>query len=287
MKIYVVDSFATELFKGNQAGVVILEETESFPNDEFMTNLAAELKHSETAFVKRQNQELFEIKYFTPVGEVDLCGHATISLFTVLREENYIQTGNYWADTLAGTLKICVKEDIIWMDIGKAEQQYIFKQEEWEALYAAFDLPLSSKKEALQPKIVKAGLCDILLPVKNIEILNGAKMDSHKVRLLSQKYNVIGVHMFCMSTLEGITAHCRNFAPLYNIEEEAATGTSNCGLTFYLKQYNLVSENVINTFIQGEAMNKKSHIYTIINKGHIQAGGNARISLACQLNAKA
>lgn len=282
MKIYIVDSFANELFKGNQAGVVILDEKESFPSDEFMTNLAAELKHSETAFVKRKSHELFEIKYFTPAGEVDLCGHATISLFTVLREQNDIQTGNYWADTLAGKLKICVKDDMIWMVIGKAEQEYIFKPEEWSALYDAFGLPLAAKGDSLLPKIMKAGLRDIMLPVENTEILNGAKMDSQKVRLLSKEYNVIGVHMFCMSTMEGITAHCRNFAPLYNIEEEAATGTSNSGLTSYLKQYDMIAENVVNTFIQGESMNKKSYIYTRINKDQIQVGGYARIALECQ-----
>lgn len=284
MKIYIVDSFADELFKGNQAGVVILEEKEGFPNNAFMTNLAAELKHSETAFVKRKNHELFEIRYFTPAGEVDLCGHATISLFTVLREKNYIKTGSYLAETLAGTLTVSVKDDIIWMNIGNAERKYIFRQEEWRALYAAFGLPLSSKPDSLPPQIIKAGLSDILLPVDNTEILNAAKMDSQKVRLLSQKYNVIGVHMFCRSTLEGITAHCRNFAPLYNIEEEAATGTSNSGLTFYLKQYNLIAENEVNTFIQGESMNKISFIYTRIIQDRIQVGGNARISLECQLD---
>lgn len=76
--------------------------------------------------------------------------------------------------------------------------------------------------------------------------------------------------MFCMSTMEGITAHCRNFAPLYSIQEEAATGTSNSGLTFYLKQYDLIAENVVNTFIQGESMNKISYIYTRINKDQIR-----------------
>lgn len=88
--------------------------------------------------------------------------------------------------------------------------------------------------------------------------------------------------MFCMSTMEGITAHCRNFAPLYSIEEEAATGTSNSGLTSYLKQYDMIAQNVVNTFIQGEFMNKKSYIYTRINKDQIQVGGYARIALECQ-----
>ena len=51
MKIYICDAFSSEIFKGNQAGVVILEEKEDYPNETLMKNIATELKHSETAFI--------------------------------------------------------------------------------------------------------------------------------------------------------------------------------------------------------------------------------------------
>ena len=53
MRIFVCDAFSSEIFKGNQAGVVILEEKEEYPTVTLMKNIAAELKHSETAFVKK------------------------------------------------------------------------------------------------------------------------------------------------------------------------------------------------------------------------------------------
>lgn len=53
MRIFVCDAFSSEVFKGNQAGVVILDEKENFPDENFMKNIAAELKHSETAFSKK------------------------------------------------------------------------------------------------------------------------------------------------------------------------------------------------------------------------------------------
>ncbi len=67
--------------------------------------------------------------------------------------------------------------------------------------------------------------------------LNSIKPDFNKVSDISKKYDVTGYHVFTLETLEGATAHCRNFAPLYDIPEEAATGTSNGALSCYLYKY--------------------------------------------------
>ena len=61
MRIFVCDAFSFEIFKGNQAGVVILEEKENYPTETFIKNIAAELKHSETAFVKKIDDKNFNI----------------------------------------------------------------------------------------------------------------------------------------------------------------------------------------------------------------------------------
>ena len=82
MKIYVMDAFAARLFGGNQAGVALPEGDVS---DETMRLIAAELKHSETAFVRPQEDGSVDLRYFTPAGEVELCGHATIASFALLR----------------------------------------------------------------------------------------------------------------------------------------------------------------------------------------------------------
>ena len=82
MKIYVMDAFAAKLFGGNQAGVALPEREVS---DETMRLIAAELKHSETAFVRPRADGSVDLRYFTPAGEVELCGHATIAGFALLR----------------------------------------------------------------------------------------------------------------------------------------------------------------------------------------------------------
>ena len=93
MKIFVCDAFSSEIFKGNQAGVVILEEKEDYPTEILMKNIAAELTHSETAFIKKIDNKKFKIRYFTPTEEVELCGHATIAVFSIGRELKLISIG--------------------------------------------------------------------------------------------------------------------------------------------------------------------------------------------------
>ena len=78
MELFVADAFTTRRFSGNQAGVALLGEAD-FPEEGFMRALAGELKHSETAFVRRTGEGSFHIRYFTPAEEVDLCGHATLA----------------------------------------------------------------------------------------------------------------------------------------------------------------------------------------------------------------
>ena len=96
MKIYVMDAFAAKLFGGNQAGVALPEGDVS---DETMRLIAAELKHSETAFVRPRADGSVDLRYFTPAGEVELCGHATIASFALLRRLGLLADGRHVAHT--------------------------------------------------------------------------------------------------------------------------------------------------------------------------------------------
>lgn len=82
MKLYQVDAFTREAFKGNPAGVWV---GETFPPDAFMQSIAAEINASETAFVQI-GKSGYAIRYFTPTREVPLCGHATLASAHILRE---------------------------------------------------------------------------------------------------------------------------------------------------------------------------------------------------------
>ena len=285
MELFVADAFTTVRFSGNQAGVALLGE-EGFPEEGLMRALAGELKHSETAFVRRTGEKSFHIRYFTPAEEVDLCGHATIAAFTVLRETGAIGPGDYALHTRSGDLEIQVGADSVWMDMAPPTDGRGFSEEEQAALYAAYGLSLADRPEGLEPQAVSTGLMDILLPVKDLGALERAVQDEAEVTRLSEHYGVVGVHMFCPRTADA-TAHCRNFAPLYAIPEEAATGTSNGALTYYLYRRGLVQGGAENRFVQGEKMGKPSEILSRITETEgglkVQVGGRALLTLRCQL----
>lgn len=95
---------------------------------------------------------------------------------------------------------------------------------------------------------------------------------------LSKRYEVVGVHAFTYSTEDGMI-HARNFAPFYEIDEEAAAGTSNGALTYYLYDYGMIEPEKIYTVVQGEKMQRPSKISTqlILKDGQplIKVGGFA------------
>ena len=285
MRTFVCDAFSFEIFKGNQAGVIILEEKEDYPTETLMKNIAAELKHSETAFVKKVDNKKFKIRYFTPTEEVELCGHATISVFSVLRELKLIFSGKYIAETLAGSLEIVVDKDFIWMDMASPKIEYTFNLDEIKEIYSAFKLDITQAPKNLIPKIVNTGLSDIIIPIENKKVLDSFIMNKEKVIELSKKYKVVGAHLFVLDKDKKVTAFCRNIAPLVGIDEECATGTSNGALTHYLKDYNIISNKDINTFIQGETMGRASTILSRYKEDGrtIQVGGNAVISFECKI----
>ena len=282
MESYVMDAFSAVVFGGNQAGVVLPDRQLS---DEMMQKIAAEFKHSETAFVRAEDDGSVTLRYFTPAGEVDLCGHATIASFALLRRTDRIGDGVYTAHTRAAELQIRVNGETVWMDMAPPVLLRTLEEGEWAELYEAYGLSVDDRPDGFVPKIVSTGLADIMMPVRDHETLMRAVQDERKVTELSKRYDVTGVHMFCVG--DDCTAYCSNYAPLYDIPEECATGTSNGALTYYLWLQGFVKEEAENVFVQGEHMNRPSEIRSRLvltdGKPSVLIGGRAVMSMACDL----
>lgn len=301
MLLKIVDAFAEHLFGGNTAGVVVIKDNESFPTDDVMLKTAAELRYSETAFVKRVGDNRFKMRYFTPVAEVALCGHATIASFHALLEDGMVEgNGQYVAETLQGVLNIrfdkasCVQAQsalnhgtagdlhdegcngttkyIVMMDMAKPKlYEYIHDKDAVDELYAVMGIKPAGQgvfsgrpRLCLLPRIVSTGLKDIMLPVADIDELNKISPDFGVLAELSKRYNVVGVHAFTCNSPDG-RIHARNFAPLYGIDEEAATGTSNGALAVYLFEYGIVASDEAISVIQGEKMQRPSSISVVVS----------------------
>ena len=272
MKFYIVDAFTTEVFGGNPAGVVILPDGADFPSDEVMVKTAAELRYSETAFIKNLGGGEFNIRYFTPAAEVELCGHATIGSFKALLYAGIIEDNSkYINHTLSGDLEISVKDGSILMDMAAPVKiNEINDAAALEELYSIMGLSYAEQKAAgvtLTPQMISTGLPDIMMPVASLEALDAIAPDFPALSKLSERYEVVGVHAFTLDCggKEGETCHVRNFAPLYEIDEEAATGTSNGALTYYGYLNGFVKDGDDCCFIQGEKMQRPSEIRSHID----------------------
>lgn len=292
MKFFIADAFTDQLFGGNPAGVVLIPEGEAFLPEEIMRKTAAELRYSETAFIRTLGENRFHLRYFTPAAEVDLCGHATIASFCVLQREGLIENGKPTiAHTLAGDLEIQHAPDSVFMDMGEAKTFGLIDQpDKLEELYGVMGLAAevpSAGGQMLYPERVSTGLTDIMLAVKGEEALAAIRPDFAALSALSEAYGVTGVHAFTAPDLSD-RVHCRNFAPLYGIDEEAATGTSNGALTYYLYQRALLRPGAENLFIQGEAMGRPSKILSRLTERtgglRIQVGGSAVILAKGSIN---
>ncbi|MBR2779217.1 MAG: PhzF family phenazine biosynthesis protein [Firmicutes bacterium] len=267
MKFLIAEAFTGEPFGGNTAGIVILPDGEEFPSETIMMKTAAELRYSETAFIKTLGKDSFQLRYFTPAAEVDLCGHATIASFGALLHLGLIR-GESICDcrTKSGDLTITLRNGTVMMEMqAPLVAGMIEGRGELEELYEAMGARIPEEK-ALRPAIVTAGIPDILLPVCCRHELHAMEPDMKKLAELSERYGVTGVHAFTMDAEEGALCHCRNFAPLFGIDEEAATGTSSAGLTWYLKECGIIGEDSQQLMIQGESMGRRSVIRTSVQR---------------------
>lgn len=103
LKIYQIDAFTNTVFKGNSAAVIILDE---WLTDEVMQLIAIENNFSETAFAKKCDGNNYEIRWFSPLKEIDFCGHATLATAFVLFEEySYLKEVTFIAKAV-GELKV-------------------------------------------------------------------------------------------------------------------------------------------------------------------------------------
>lgn len=274
MRYFIVDAFTDMPFGGNPAGVVLLDDGLGFPSDKWMQQVAAEFRYSETAFVKRNGPLEFTVRYFTPCDEVDLCGHATIATFGVLRSEGIVADGAVCIlHALAGDLEVVAGETVM---MQMASPQVVGACGDLGQLHRIMAGDNVDEWPALPVEVVSTGLPDIMMPVTSVDALNNLQPDMDALSELSRHLNVTGVHAFALSD-DGYTAHVRNFGPLYGIPEESATGTANAALTYYLLRHGIIGNNASCRFLQGEAMGRPSVVTTQVKGDAIYVGGNSCI----------
>ncbi|MFY0762206.1 PhzF family phenazine biosynthesis protein [Metabacillus dongyingensis] len=121
MKYFVVDAFAEKVFEGNPAGVCIMND---WISDELMQKIAIENNLSETAFAVKESEN-YRLRWFTPGGEINLCGHATLATaFIILNYyEKQLETVKF--KTISGELTVNKRDDLYELDFPSVPSEEI------------------------------------------------------------------------------------------------------------------------------------------------------------------
>lgn len=219
--LYHVDAFTNRPFGGNPAGVV-LEADGLSPAQ--MQLLARELKHSETAFVSASTRADYRIRFFTPLREVDLCGHATLAAAWVLALEGRLPRGRARQETRAGVFDLDVGRDRIGMSFAAPRLEAVdVRREELGPLLGSTEVPSDRP-------LVKAyaGEWILAVPAADEAAVNLCRPRMGELAALSLELGVLGVHVYAVEP-EG-SLYTRFFAPAAGIPEDPVTGVANAAL---------------------------------------------------------
>ncbi|TMP38388.1 PhzF family phenazine biosynthesis protein [Pseudoalteromonas rubra] len=279
LKVYLVNAFTEQGTGGNPAGVVLQADGLT---DEQKLAIAQSVGFSETAFVSAASDADFAVSFFTPTAEVDFCGHATVAAFSVMFEQGLITQGHYEQSTKAGRLGVTIEADghIV---MAQNLPQYI-KRFDYAEISVLIGLDTSILASTQLPiEAISTGLADMIVPVPK-GYLDKLKVNDTALSDFSRQHNVIGLHAFELSAQgEAFTARCRNFAPLFGIPEESATGSASGALACYLTQYVFPCQSNHFTFEQGREMGCPSRITASVESdkqkiSKVFVGGYAQIA---------
>jgi PhzF family phenazine biosynthesis protein len=211
LKIFQVDAFTDEAFKGNPAAVCVLPQ----PRDEvWMQNLAREMNLSETAFLRRQKAG-FDLRWFTPAVEVDLCGHATLASAHILWETGLLTAKEQARfHTRSGLLTAERRQDWIELNFPATPDQ------------PAATPPGLGEALGVTPKYTGKSKFDYLVETDTEENVRNLRPDFNLLR----EMKVRGVMVTSRASSAGYDFVSRFFAPGAGIDEDPVTGSAHCCL---------------------------------------------------------
>ena len=210
MKQYVVDAFSDQVFHGNQAAVCVLD---AWPDETLMMDITRENNFSETAFTVKEGEK-WHLRWFTPGGEIDLCGHATLGTAFVLLNFYEKDAQQVVFTTMSGELIVKRKGEL------------------YEMEFPAYDLKkvdvTPTMEDALGAPVREAYLARDLLCVLNDEqTVRGLHPDLEKIKQIDG----LLVHV----TARGWDEDCvsRSFAPKLSVAEDPVCGSGHCHIIPY------------------------------------------------------
>jgi predicted PhzF superfamily epimerase YddE/YHI9 len=249
MDLTVVDSFTDRPFAGNPAAVAIVD---GFPAEDRMQAVAREMNLSETAFAVRRADGSYDLRWFTPTVEVDLCGHATLACAHVLG-------GAGTFHTRSGEL-VCVPAAGGWIEM------------DFPADPTAPDAAPASLAAALGLDVASAvvgfarGRADLVVEVVDAATVRAVHPDQAAVAALGSRCVIVTAG----GDRPGVDCVSRVFAPNAGIAEDPVTGSAHCALAVYW------GERLGRDELLGEQASARGGVVRMTRKGsRVVLGGQA------------
>lgn len=208
--LYIIDAFTSTRFKGNPAAVCPLE---SWLDDKVMQNIAAENNLAETAFLVPQGDS-WNLRWFTPTVEIELCGHATLASAFMLALE-FPEKNAFHFHTLSGELVVTKNGELYTLDFPVRQLLTVQLQPLLTACLGVDVLEVTRSGKTL------------IAELENEEIVRTLKPDFANISTLDCSGLIVTARG------EGCDFVSRFFAPRLGINEDPVTGSAHCGLIPY------------------------------------------------------
>jgi len=255
MRQYIVDAFTDKVFSGNQAAVCILDE---WPADELMQSIAKENNFSETAFAVKEGEN-YHLRWFTPGGEIDFCGHATLGTSFVILNYYEKNQSEVTFVTQVGKLTVKRKDDVFEMDFPAYSIQKIEVTDQMED---------SIGIRPLEAYIDR----DLLLVLPDAASVRELQPDQSKMKDLE------GLLVAVTASADQNDYDCvsRIFAPKMNVPEDPVTGSTHCMITPYW-----CSRLGKNELVCYQASKRSGILYTSLCGDRVKVAGKAVLFSKC------
>ncbi len=264
IEIYQIDAFTNKSFEGNPAGITFGDNL----TDKEMQQIAKEMNLAETAFLSKVNKADYNLRWFTPATEVELCGHATIASLHFLTEKNLLKNNSTVKfDTRSGILNCKAEDGYYFMQIP------IFSMKEFDGDEKEIIQALNINKNSLDKNIpfIILGNGYLYIYVKDLSSLHNLQPDFRALKNITKSKNEFNCAVvFTLETVdEESFAHSRFFAPYYGIDEDPVTGSANGPFLLVLKKLNLIKNagnEITLIFEQGDVLNRRGRVKVRYNQ---------------------
>ena len=255
MKQYIVDAFTDQVFHGNQAAICIMEQ---WVTEDLMMNITRENNFSETAFAVKEGEK-YHLRWFTPGGEIDLCGHATLACAYVLFRFYIPNAEKVVFSTLSVDLIVKRNGDLFEMEFPA------YKLEKIPVTQAMIDAIGVTPSEAYMGR-------DLLCVFDDEKTVRNLQPDMNKL------LNLDGLLLQVTAPGKNTDSVSRSFAPKLNVTEDPVCGSGHCHIVpYWAKRLNKSS------IVAYQASKRGGTLYCKMAGDKVFLAGKAALFSECEI----